>query len=234
MAFAAVRSSDGHTIMLHSWKLTCELREIHPPFMQPFSWTLIIASFPFLTSMGFTPGPNNILVASSGVNFGFRATVPHILGITFGFPIMLLVVGLGLAKIFIAVPLVHLAFKYVSIVYLVYLAWRIANAAALRPEAGSARPLTFVQAAAFQWVNGKAWIIAVSAVTTYTVVDQSLPLQILAIAVMDIGITLVSVSCWTLFGHILRDYLHTDARRRGFNYTMAGLLLVSILPVLWE
>ncbi len=202
--------------------------------MEAFSWTVIIASFPFLTSMGFTPGPNNILVASSGVNFGFRATIPHILGISFGFPVMLLVVGLGLAKVFIAVPMVHVAFKYVSIVYLIYLAWRIATAAEVSAGGSTTKPLTFVQAAAFQWVNGKAWIIAVSAVTTYTVVNSSLPLQIAAIAVMDIGITLVSVSCWTLFGHFLRNYLHTESRRRRFNYAMAGLLLVSIVPVIWE
>jgi threonine/homoserine/homoserine lactone efflux protein len=200
----------------------------------PFPWSVIIASFPFLTSMGFTPGPNNILVASSGVNFGFRATIPHILGITLGFPIMMLVVGLGLAKIFIAVPLVHLAFKYISIAYLVYLSWRIATAAAMGSTRGTAKPLTFMQAAAFQWVNGKAWIIAVSAVTTYTVVNSTLPLQICAIAAMAVGITLASASCWTLFGHFLRNHLNTDSRRRWFNYAMAGLLLLSIIPVFWE
>ena len=202
--------------------------------MQPFPWTLIFASFWFLLSMGFTPGPNNILVASSGVNFGFRATIPHILGITFGFPIMLLLVGLGLARVFIAVPWIHAAFKYISIVYLVYLSWRIATASPLQAERGTARPITFLQAAAFQWVNVKAWIIAVSAVTTYTVVDSSLLLQILAIAVIDVAITLACVSCWTLFGHFLRNYLHTEGRRRAFNYTMAGLLLLSIAPVLWD
>ena len=202
--------------------------------MQPFSWTLIFASFPFLVSMGFTPGPNNILVASSGVNFGFRATIPHILGITFGFPLMLLLVGLGLARIFIAVPLVHTAFKGISIAYLIYLAWRIATAAEVSGTRGTARPLTFLQGAAFQWVNVKAWITAVSAVTTYTVVNPALPLQITALAVLDMGITLASVSCWTLFGHFLRDYLHTESRRRRFNYTMGGLLLLSIIPVLWE
>jgi len=202
--------------------------------MQTFSWTLVIASFPFLTSMGFTPGPNNILVASSGVNFGFRRTIPHILGIAFGFPIMLFVVGVGLAKVFISVPMVHLAFKYISIAYLIYLAWRIATAPGIDNTGGTAKPLTFMQAAAFQWVNGKAWIIAVSAVTTYTEVNSTLPLQISAIAIMDVFITLVCVSCWTLFGHFLRNYLHTESRRRGFNYTMAGLLVSSILPVLWE
>jgi threonine/homoserine/homoserine lactone efflux protein len=202
--------------------------------MQPFPWTLIIASFPFLASMGFTPGPNNIMVASSGVNFGFRATIPHILGVTLGFPVMLLVVGFGLAKVFLAVPLVHLAFKYIGIGYLLYLSGRIATAAAMGSTAGTVKPISFLQAAAFQWVNVKAWIIAVSAMTTYTSVDSTLPLQICAIAIMSIGITLASVSCWTLFGHFLRDYLHTDARRRRFNYAMAGMLLLSIVPVLLE
>ncbi len=199
-----------------------------------FPLALVLASVPFLGSMGFTPGPNNIMVAGSGVNFGFRATIPHILGITFGFPLMLLVVGLGLARIFIAIPWVHAVLKYLSIVYLVYLSWRIATAAEAGGGRKTARPITFMQAVAFQWVNVKAWIIALSAVTTYTVVNATLPWQIGAIAVLDVFITLVCVSCWTLFGHFLRTYLHTESRRRWFNRGMAALLLGSILPVLWE
>jgi threonine/homoserine/homoserine lactone efflux protein len=202
--------------------------------MPTFPWHLIIASVPFLASMGFTPGPNNILVASSGVNFGFRATIPHIFGITFGFPAMLLAVGLGLTRIFIAIPAVHVWFKAVSIVYLVYLAWRIATAAEVGSTGGTARPLTFLQAAAFQWVNVKAWIIALSAVTTYTVVNASLTLQISAIAAIDLVITLASVSSWTLFGHFLRSYLHSPLRRRWFNWGMAALLIASIIPAFWE
>jgi threonine/homoserine/homoserine lactone efflux protein len=185
-------------------------------------------------AMAFTPGPNNILVASSGVNFGFRATIPHILGITFGFPLLNLLVGLGLAKVFIAIPSVHLAFKYISIVYLVYLAWRIATASEVKAANGASKPLTFLHAVAFQWVNVKAWITTISAVTTYTVVDSTLPWQISAIAAMSIGVSFASASCWTLFGHFLRTYLHTDSHRRWFNYSMAALLLVSIIPVLWE
>ena len=202
--------------------------------MQPFPWTLVLASFPFLMAMAFTPGPNNILVASSGVNFGFRATIPHILGITFGFPFLILLVGIGLAKVFIALPAVHLAFKYISIAYLLYLSWRIAAASEVKTASGASRPLTFLQAAAFQWVNVKAWITAISAVTTYTVVDSSLTSQICAIAALCIGVSLASASCWTLFGHFLRAYLHTDSHRRWFNYSMAALLLVSIVPVVWE
>jgi threonine/homoserine/homoserine lactone efflux protein len=202
--------------------------------MQSFPLALILTSIPFMTSMGITPGPNNILVASSGVNFGFRATIPHILGITVGYPVMLLLVGLGLAKIFIAIPAIHVVLKYISIAYLLYLAWRIARASAMAEAQRTIRPMTFLQAAAFQWVNGKGWVVALGAVTTYTVVNQTLPLQIVALASIALAITLVCVCCWSFFGALLRQFLHTEKRRRWFNYSMAALLVVSILPVLWE
>jgi threonine/homoserine/homoserine lactone efflux protein len=202
--------------------------------MQTFPLALILASIPFMTSMGITPGPNNILVASSGVNFGFRATIPHILGITIGYPLMLFIVGIGLAKIFIAVPLVHTILKYISIVYLLYLAYLIMRASAMGEARRQSKPLSFLQAAAFQWVNGKAWVIALGAVTTYTVVDQTLPLQIVALTAISVFITLGSVSCWTFFGAFMRQYLQTEVRRRWFNYSMAALLVLSILPGLWE
>jgi threonine/homoserine/homoserine lactone efflux protein len=203
--------------------------------VQAFPTALILTSVPFLASMGFTPGPNNVLVASSGANFGFRATIPHILGITFGYPLMLLLVGVGLAKIFIAVPQVHWVLKYVSIGYLLYLAWNIASAG---PPGGEAqkigKPLTFFQAAAFQWVNGKGWVAAVSAVTTYTAVESSLLLQVAALAGIALVVTVGAVTCWTLFGAMLRRYLHSERRRRHFNYAMAALLVLAIVPVFWE
>jgi threonine/homoserine/homoserine lactone efflux protein len=202
--------------------------------MQSFPLALILTSIPFMTSMGVTPGPNNILVASSGVNFGFRATIPHILGITLGYPLMLFIVGIGLAKIFIAIPLIHTILKYISIVYLLYLAYRITLASSIGEVRGQAKPMTFLQAAGFQWVNGKAWVIALGAVTTYTMVDSTLPLQIVALTAISVVITLGSVSCWAFFGAFMRRYLQTEKRRRWFNYTMAALLVLSILPVLWE
>jgi threonine/homoserine/homoserine lactone efflux protein len=203
--------------------------------MDAFPLGLIITSLPFLASMGFTPGPNNILVASSGVNFGFRATIPHILGVTVGYPLMLLLVGVGLARIFTDVPQVHTVLKYVCIVYLLYLAWRIAFAPVANAETRrTAKPMTFMQAAAFQWVNGKGWVVALSAVTTYTVVNATLTMQVVALAALALLVTLGSVTTWTLFGAFLRRYLHTERRRRIFNYSMAGLLVASILPVFWE
>jgi threonine/homoserine/homoserine lactone efflux protein len=202
--------------------------------MQSFPLALIVASFPFMISMGFTPGPNNILVASSGVNFGFRATVPHILGVTVGFPLMLLIVGLGLAKIFIAFPSAHAALKYLCIAYMLYLAWRIARASAMDEARKTRKPLTFTQGALIQWVNGKGWVVALSLVTTYTVVDRTLPLQIAALAAISLLITMASVCTWTYFGSLLRKFLQTESRRRWFNYSMAILLIVSIIPVIWE
>jgi len=202
--------------------------------MQTFPLALIVTSLPFLISMGFTPGPNNILVASSGVNFGFRATIPHMLGITFGFPLMLLIVGLGLARMFIALPPLHTVLKYICIAYMLYLAWRIARASAMDEARRTLKPLSFAQGAAMQWVNGKGWVVALSLVTTYTVVNRTLPLQIAALSVMCLFITMASVCCWTYFGSLLRKFLQTEIRRRWFNYSMATLLVVSIIPVIWE
>jgi threonine/homoserine/homoserine lactone efflux protein len=202
--------------------------------MQSFPLALILASVPFMISMGITPGPNNILVASSGVNFGFRATLPHILGIAIGYPLMLFIVGIGLAKLFIAIPTFHLVLKCISIVYLLYLAVHLALASAMGEARRTPRPMTFLQAAAFQWVNGKAWVIALGAVTTYTVVDATLPLQIVALTAIAVIVTLICVSCWTFFGAFMRQFLHTEKRRRWFNYIMAALLVLSIVPVLFE
>jgi threonine/homoserine/homoserine lactone efflux protein len=202
--------------------------------MQSFPLALIFTSIPFMATMGITPGPNNIMVASSGVNFGFRRTLPHMLGVTVGYPLMLLLVGLGLARVFIAVPAIHVALKYVSIGYLLYLAVRIAMTSKMGEARGTAKPLTFLQGVAFQWVNGKAWVIAIGSVTAYTVVDPSLPWQIVALASISILITLACVGTWTFFGAILRQYLHTEQRRRWFNYSMAALLVLSIVPVLFE
>jgi threonine/homoserine/homoserine lactone efflux protein len=202
--------------------------------MQSFPLTLILTSIPFMATMGITPGPNNIMVASSGVNFGFRRTLPHMFGVTFGYPLMLLIVGVGLARVFIAAPSIHVILKYLSIAYLLYLAVHIAMAGSMSEARSTAKPLTFLQGAAFQWVNGKAWVIAVGSVTAYTIVDPTLPLQIVVLASISIVITLACVATWTFFGALLRRYLHTEQRRRWFNYAMAALLVLSILPVLWE
>jgi threonine/homoserine/homoserine lactone efflux protein len=193
---------------------------------------MITAVLPFLVSMSFTPGPNNIMVAASGVNFGFRRTIPHMLGITVGVALMLLLVGLGLGQVFIALPIIHPILKVIAALYLIYFAWRIATAARVGGADKPSHPLTLLQGAAFQCVNAKGWIVALSAITTYTVMDESLPLQIIQIAALSAGMALLSVLCWTLFGQWLRQFLNTARRLRWFNGTMAVLVIASIIPTL--
>jgi threonine/homoserine/homoserine lactone efflux protein len=193
---------------------------------------MILAFLPFLVSMSFTPGPNNIMIASSGVNFGFRATIPHMIGIAVGVAAMMLLVGFGLGQLFLAMPIVHQALKVIGTLYLLYLAWRIATATSVASATRTARPLTLLQGAAFQCVNVKGWIIAVSAITTYTVIDASLPIQICQIAALSAVTALASVVCWAMFGQWLRQFLNTSTRLRCFNFSMAVLLIASIVPTL--
>src|SRR5262245_30490319 len=125
-----------------------------------------LALFAFATSI--TPGPNNTMVLASGANFGLRATVPHLIGIDLGFALMVVAVGLGLASLFVALPFLHAVLKYAGAAYLLYLAWRIASAGAPKVGETAGRPMTFLQAALFQWLNPKGWMSAIGAVATYT------------------------------------------------------------------
>jgi threonine/homoserine/homoserine lactone efflux protein len=189
-----------------------------------------LALFAFVTSV--TPGPNNLMLMASGANFGFRRTVPHMLGVSLGFVLMAFLVGVGLAGLFQTYPAAQTALKVISVVYMLWLAWKIAHAAAPKDRDVGVSPMTFLQAAAFQWVNPKAWAMATYAVTLYAP-DRSL-WAVALVAVIFGAINLPSVSLWTLIGQQLRRVL-TDARRLTiFNWTMAGLLVLSLAPVLWH
>ena len=188
-----------------------------------------LTAFAFVTSI--TPGPNNLMLMASGANFGFRRTVPHMLGVGIGFVVMVIAVGAGLMGLFEAFPVAHDILKGVSVVYLLWLAWKIATS---RPALGDAEaqgtPLTFLQAAAFQWVNPKAWAMALTAVTVYAP-DQAL-ISILQVAVIFGAINLPSVGSWTLLGQAMARFLTSPARFRLFNGLMAGLLVASLYPVI--
>ncbi|WP_323779860.1 LysE family translocator [Thalassovita sp.] len=188
-----------------------------------------LAAFAFASSI--TPGPNNMMLLASGANFGFRRSIPHMLGIGIGFSVMILLVGLGLIRLFDAVPLSHTVLQSVGIGYLLWLAWKIANAD--MPEAGkSSRPMNFVQAAAFQWVNPKAWQMALTAITLYAP-DRS----IWAIGFVSLVfglINLPSVSTWTVLGQQMQRVLSSPLRLRSFNIFMAVLLVASVIPVLYS
>src|SRR5512138_3654126 len=160
---------------------------------------LIIPVTIFAIVAAFSPGPNNIMVTASGSAFGFRRSIPHLLGVTFGFPLLLLAVGLGLGEILQSNPQVHLFLKYAGAAYLLYLAWRIAQAG--RPDEGAAkaRPLTFFEAAAFQWVNIKAWMIGLSAVPAFTTVGGNYYLELGVIMLIFGLMTIPSLSVWCMF-----------------------------------
>ena len=187
-----------------------------------------LVAFAFATSA--TPGPNNLMLMASGANFGLRRTVPHALGVSLGHAFMVAAMGLGLAAAFEAVPWALTALKVVSALYMLWLAWRIANAAAPEARAGSGRPMTFLEAAAFQWVNPKAWAMALGAVALYAA-DGAVA-SVLAVAAVFAAVNLPSVSVWAALGTQLRRWLTSPGRLRAFNWTMAGLLVASLYPVL--
>jgi threonine/homoserine/homoserine lactone efflux protein len=196
--------------------------------MSPQALTAVLI---FSLVMGFTPGPNNVMLASSGARFGIRASLPHISGVTIGFPIMVLLVGLGLASILFTSPRLQLAMKLVSCVYLLWLAVQIGKSTQMR-DAASGRPLTFLQAALFQWVNPKAWLVAVGAISAYTTGSgMRLYLQVAIIALISAGVCLLSTLTWTTFGASIRRWLRAPAAFRLFNLIMALLLVASTVPI---
>jgi threonine/homoserine/homoserine lactone efflux protein len=193
---------------------------------------LFLALVAFCAVTLITPGPNNVMLMTSGLNYGFQRSQPHLWGVTLGFAIMVLLVGLGLGAVFAAYPVVYTILKYAGAAYLLYLAWMIAMSGPVEGEdAHSGKPLTFLQAAAFQWVNPKGWVMAVGAVSAYAGIAV-FPYNMAVIAALFCVLGVVSSSLWTAFGQSLRRLL-TDARAvRVFNGVMALALVASLWPVL--
>ncbi|MCB1490082.1 MAG: LysE family translocator [Bauldia sp.] len=184
----------------------------------------------------FTPGPNNIMLMTSGLNYGLRRALPHLFGVAIGFGAMVLGVGIGLGAVFETYPALYPVIKYVGVAYLLYLAWVIATASPHDDQAGvvtEGRPISFLQAAAFQWVNPKAWVMAVGAVATYAAIAR-FPFNMAIIAGVFASFGIVSSWTWIMFGSVLRRFLRTARAVRLFNIAMGVLLVVSILPVLVE
>ena len=193
------------------------------------------AALLFSLVMGFTPGPNNVMLASSGANYGVSRTWPHLWGVTLGFPAMLLVIGLGLATVLLASSGLQLGMKIVSCVYLLWLALQIARSSPVKAGRGDGNPLNFLQAAAFQWVNPKAWLIAVGAISAYTAgTGVHLYAQVAIIALMSVAVTFLSTLTWTVFGAGIGRFLRAPIALTLFNLAMAALLLGSIVPILGE
>ena len=191
---------------------------------------LILALAAFALATSITPGPNNLMLMTSGANFGLRRTLPHMTGVALGFVILAVAVGLGLGQALQAWPAGLLGLKAASVVYMLWLAWKFATAAPPEPGQAAGRPMTFLQAAAFQWVNPKAWAMALTAVTVYA--PGQTPAAVIATAAIFGIVNLPSVGLWALAGTALSRVLSSPSRLRAFNVTMAALLVLSLWPLL--
>jgi threonine/homoserine/homoserine lactone efflux protein len=195
---------------------------------------LLIAFIVFAAVMYLTPGPNNVMVLSSGLTFGFRPTIPHIAGITFGCAFMVAAVGLGFGSIFVAYPVLQTILKFAGAAYLVYLAAAIAMSEPVKPgEDSGRRPMTFWGAALFQWVDVKGWVMVIGTITAYAGIAR-FPWNMVIQVVVCLLLGVVSTSIWTLSGSSLRVLMASPRAVRAFNIVMAALLLASLIPVFMD
>ncbi len=196
------------------------------------SYDILIALVGFAFASSVTPGPNNVMLMASGANYGLRRTVPHMLGISVGHAFMVFMVGVVLLGVFLAYPALNIVLKVVSAAYMLWLAWKIANAVPPEMKQVTGKPFTFLQAAAFQWVNPKAWFMATTAISAYAPQDRGLVLGSLMVAGVFATTNLPAVTIWAWIGVQLRRWLGTARRLRVFNISMALLLVASLWPML--
>src|SRR6202045_3555433 len=188
------------------------------------SQSLVVAFVVFGAVMAFTPGPNNIMVLSSGLTYGFRRSLPHIAGITIGFAFMVGAVGLGFGTIFLAYPVLQTILKYAGAAYLIYLAAVIAMSEPVTPgQDVRRRPMTFWGAAMFQWVNVKGWVMVIGTITAYAAIATH-PWNIAIQVSLSLLLGAISCTAWALFGSALRPILTSPLMVRAFNIVMAILL----------
>lgn len=190
-----------------------------------------IVLFTFSTSI--TPGPNNLMIMSSGLNYGVHRSLPHLLGICLGFPAMIVAIGLGLGTLFSQFPLLHEVIRWAGIAYLLYLAWVIARTRQV-DSASDSKPFTFLQAVAFQWVNPKGWIMAVGALAAFTSPSGEMWLEIARIALTFIAVGGPCIVIWLLFGVGLKRLLNDPLYLRRFNIAMGLLLAASVVPMVLD
>jgi len=186
----------------------------------------------FSAAMCLTPGPNIIMVTASAANYGFRRAIPHMIGITVGFGILIITAGLGLAGLVHAVPSLHTVLKFGGAAYLLYLAWCIGSAGASGGVSTDA-PIGFFRAALFQWINPKGWVAALGALAAFTTVGGDVLAETLVIAAVLAAVSLIAVVIWAGFGAMIGRFLGSPRVRTAFNWSMAALLVLSLIPVFW-
>lgn len=195
---------------------------------------IYLAIIIFAISTTVTPGPNNIMIMTSGLNHGVKNSIPHLFGICVGFPVMVIMVGLGFSVVFETYPVFHEVIKVLGVAYLLYLAWLIASSSSTSLEVEKSKPLNFTQAALFQWVNPKAWVIATGAVSAYTSISSDIFIQVIFIALAFFIVAFPCVGIWLFFGVGLKKYFNSPKHQKTFNLSMALLLVGSVLPVVKE
>lgn len=188
----------------------------------------------FAVSASVTPGPNNIMVMTFGVNFGVKKSLPLLVGICVGFTVMLLPVGLGFSQLFELFPNLHFIIKCVGVLYLLYLAYLIARSAGDVDSDKQTEPFSFIKGALFQWVNAKAWVVATGAIAAFTTAGASFFTQNILIAMTFFVVSFPCVGVWLAFGSLLKNVLNSPKSRKWFNFIMSGLLVLSVVPVLGE
>jgi threonine/homoserine/homoserine lactone efflux protein len=192
---------------------------------------LMLAFMGFAVVNSITPGPNNMMLMASGVNFGFRRTMPHLAGVNLGFMLMMLLVGLGLGQIFARFPIVYASMKVLGALYLLWLAWKIARSGPIEDGEAVGQPMTFLQAAAFQWVNPKAWAMVIGAIAAFTE-PSAYVMSVLAITALYLIGGTPSSFVWVVFGTAMRRLLRHPRQVVWFNRTMALLLVLSLWPII--
>jgi threonine/homoserine/homoserine lactone efflux protein len=191
---------------------------------------ILLVQFAFASSI--TPGPNNLMLMASGANYGFRRTLPHMLGISLGHSFMVTMVGIVLLQVFDLYPVLNTVLKVLSVAYMLWLAWKIANAVPPSANKVEGKPFTFLQAAAFQWVNPKAWFMAITAISGYAPENLGIVGGSLVVATVFACTNFPAITIWATLGVQLRRFLGTAKRLRTFNVTMAILLVLSLYPLL--
>jgi threonine/homoserine/homoserine lactone efflux protein len=202
---------------------------------QFYTVTMILSITSFALASTMTPGPNNIMLLSSGLTFGYKRTIPHALGINFGFPVMVICVGLGVGKMFELFPFIYTALKVVGIGYLLWMAWHIANTKGTpNTDNKKDKPFTFLQAALFQWINPKAWVMATTSTAAFITDHQIASIQVMIISCIYFFCAILSTNSWALGGVMLKRFIQNERFVRIFNITMAVLIVGSILPFIFD
>ena len=195
---------------------------------------LLVPMIGFMFVAAFTPGPNNIMLAASGANFGFVKTIPHMLGVTIGFGFLLLLLGLGLDQLFQQIPLVQQLFRIAALCFILYLSWGIATSGKSKKQESKGRPQYFWEAALFQLINPKGLVMSITVMSTFISPDFDFTIQFFILVISFVVITFLSVITWAWFGIVISQFLSTDKRQNIFNVIMAVLLVASIMPVAFD